>query len=121
MTYYNSPTAKYFPRGNIDLRVGISATTATATQKSKDATYFTVTTDNLPVHFKADTIEDAQSWTKHIQKAIFRAHNEGEAVKISLPIENILEIEEAPILEGAEAVKIRIIDNDETYTVDEVS
>lgn len=58
---------------------------------------------------------------KSLQKIIFRSRNEGDSVKISLPIENVIDIEEAPVVDFAETCKIRIIDNDETYAIDEVS
>jgi hypothetical protein len=58
---------------------------------------------------------------KALQKIIFRTHNEGDSVKISLPIENIIDIEDSQIVDFADTCKIRVIDNDETYAIDEVS
>ena len=54
------------------------------------------------------------------KKVIFRTHNEGNSVKIRLPIQNVLEIEESSILDFADTVKVRVIDNDETFAIDEV-
>lgn len=88
--------------------------------KQKDETTFVVTTDEKTFQFKADSAVSAKEWVRSIQKVIFRTHNEGNSVKISLPIQNVLEIEESTILDFAETVKIRVIDNDETYAIDEV-
>ena len=72
-------------------------------------------------HFKADSVASAKEWVKTLQKVIFRSHNDGDSVKISLPIENVIDIEESPVMEKvADTIKIRVIDSDETYAVDEV-
>lgn len=120
LSYYTDPSELYFPAGNIDLRYGISAN-ITEKEKGKDATYFTVVTHQRKFHFKADSAPSAKEWVKSLQKIIFRSHNEGDSVKISLPIENIIDIEESQIIDFAETCKIRVIDNDETYAIDEVS
>jgi sterol 3beta-glucosyltransferase len=70
--------------------------------------------------FKADSVASAKEWARSIQKVIFRTHNEGNSVKICLPIQNVLEIEESSILDVANTVKVRVIDNDETFAIDEV-
>lgn len=41
-------------------------------------------------------------------------------MKISLPIENILDVEDSQMIEFADTCKLRVIDNDETYSIDEV-
>lgn len=72
-------------------------------------------------YFKADSAPSAKEWVKSLQKIIFRSHNDGDSVKISLPIENIIDIEDSQVVDFAETCKIRVIDNDETYAIDEVS
>lgn len=118
--YYDNPSTKYFPNGQIDLRLGVSANIAEK-EKNKDGTHFTLVTDKREYMFKADTVTSAREWVKALQKVIFRAHNDGDSVKISLPIENIMDLEDVKILDVAQTIKIRVIDNDETYAIDEVS
>jgi sterol 3beta-glucosyltransferase len=118
--YYDNPSTKYFPNGQIDLRAGVSAN-ITDREKNKDGTNFTLVTDKREYMFKADTLTSAREWVKALQKVIFRAQNDGDSVKISLPIENIMDIEDVKILDVAQTIKIRVIDNDETYAIDEVS
>lgn len=120
LSYYTDPSDLYFPSGNIDLRYGISAS-ITDKEKGKDSTHFTVITAERNFNFKADSIPSAKEWVKALQKIIFRSHNDGDSVKISLPIENIMDIEESQIIGFADTCKIRVIDNDETYAIDEVS
>jgi sterol 3beta-glucosyltransferase len=110
----------YFPSGNIDLRYGISASVSDK-DNGKDATHFEVVTHQRRLHFKADSIPSAKEWVRALQKIIFRSHNDGDSVKISLPIENIIDIEDSQIIDFADTCKIRVIDNDETYAIDEVS
>ncbi|KAG9232353.1 sterol 3-beta-glucosyltransferase [Amylocarpus encephaloides] len=118
LSYYSDPSGLYFPAGNIDLRYGI---TANVVDKSsgRDATNFTVVTHQRNYNFKADSVPSAKEWVKSLQKIIFRSHNEGDSVKISLPIENIVDIEDSQIVDFADTCKIRVIDNDETYAIDE--
>ncbi|KAF4628027.1 hypothetical protein G7Y89_g10127 [Cudoniella acicularis] len=118
LSYYSDPSDLYFPAGNIDLRYGISANIVDK-EKGKDATHFTVITHQRKFNFKADSIPSAKEWVKALQKIIFRTHNEGDSVKISLPIENIIDIEDSQIVDFADTCKIRVIDNDETYAIDE--
>ena len=120
LSYYSDPSDLYFPSGNIDLRYGISAS-VNEKEKGKDATHFTVVTHQRNYSFKADSSPSAKEWVKALQKIIFRSHNDGDSVKISLPIENIIDIEDSQIIDFADTCKIRVIDNDETYAIDEVN
>ncbi|KAF9733093.1 Sterol 3-beta-glucosyltransferase [Paraphaeosphaeria minitans] len=119
LAYYTNPTELYFPRNRINLQYAISAEVLESKEKHRDETTFVVTTDEKTFQFKADSAVSAKEWVRSIQKVMFRTHNEGNSVKISLPIQNVLEIEESTILDFAETVKIRVIDNDETYAIDE--
>lgn len=121
LAYYTNPTELYFPRNRINLQYALSAEVLEGKDRHKDETTFVVTTDEKTFQFKADSAVSAKEWVRAIQKVIFRTHNEGNSVKISLPIRNVLEIEESTILDFAETVKIRVIDNDETYAIDEVT
>jgi sterol 3beta-glucosyltransferase len=117
LTYYRDPSNLYFPHGQIDLRYAISAN---ITDKEKEAVHFSVVTHNRTYNFRADSAPSAKEWVKSLQRVILRSHNDGDSVKISLPIDNVIDIEDAQIVEFAETCKIRVFDNDETYAMDEV-
>lgn len=87
----------------------------------RDATHFTVVTHQRSYNFKADSIPSAKEWVKSLQKIIFRTHNDGDSVKISLPIANIIDIEDSQIVDFADTCKIKVIDSEDTYAMDEVS
>lgn len=120
LSYYSSAADPYFPNGTIDLRAAISAELAPEKGADKSsATFFTVTMDQRTYSFQADTNASAKEWVRQLQKVIFRSHNDGDSVKISLPLENIVDVESSPMIDFADTVKLRIIDNDETYAVDD--
>ncbi|EED20224.1 UDP-glucose:sterol glycosyltransferase [Talaromyces stipitatus ATCC 10500] len=117
-SYYADPSKLYFPSGHIDLRYGISASLADR-EKGKDTRDFTVTTDHRTYYFRADSASSANEWVKALQKVIFRSQNEGGRVKISLPLEDVIDIEESPMMDLAQTFKIRVVDIYETYAIDE--
>ena len=120
LSYYTDQSDLYFPSGNIDLRYSISASLTENKDKNKDTKDFSIVTNQRIYHFKADSATSAKEWVKTLQKVIFRSHNDGDSVKISLPIENVIDIEESPVIDFADTFKIRVVDNDETYAIDEV-
>ena len=120
LSYYTDVSDLYFPSGNIDLRYGISASLSESKEKGKEPTHFSVVTNQRAYYFKADSAASAKEWVKTLQKVIFRSHNDGDSVKISLPVENVIDIEESPVIEFAETLKVRVVDSDETYAIDEV-
>lgn len=116
LTYYRDSTNLYFPQGHVDLRFGISAT---ITDRDKDGVHFTVVTNERSYNFRADSAPSAKEWVKSLQRVIFRSHNDGDSVKISLPIDNIIDVEDTQMIQFSDTCKIRVIDNDETYAIDE--
>lgn len=120
LSYYSNAAELYFPRNRIDLRFAKHAEVLDTKDRKKEEAVFVVTTDERRYQFKADSAVSAKEWVRSIQKVIFRTHNDGNTVKISLPINNVLEIEETTILDFADTFKLRVIDNDETYAIDEV-
>ena len=120
LSYYRDQSDLYFPNGNIDLRYGISASLTPTKGDAKESRDFEVLTDRRVYQFRADSPPSAKEWVKTLQKVIFRSQNDGDSVKISLPILNIIDIEESPVLDFADTFKIRVFDNDDTYAIDEV-
>jgi sterol 3beta-glucosyltransferase len=120
LSYYSDPSDLYFPAGNIDLRYGISASLAEAKEKSVAPKDFSIDTDSRTFHFRADSATSAKEWVKSLQAVIFRSHNDGDSVKISLPIDNVIDVEESPVLDFADTFKIRVVDQEETFAIEEV-
>lgn len=117
LSYYEDSTNLYFPHGQINLTYAISAS---VTDADKEGVHFNVVTRNRTYNLKADSAPSAKEWVKSLQRVIFRNHNDGDSVKISLPIGNIIDVEDCQMMDFADTCKIRVIDNDETYAIDEV-
>jgi sterol 3beta-glucosyltransferase len=122
LSFYEDPAQINYPRSLVDMRrcIGVFAI---GKEKGKDETHFTLETDKREYQLKADSAESANDWIKVLQQEILNTHNDGGLIKITLPIENILDIDDNYIrgIAFSESLRIRVIDNDETYAVDEVS
>ncbi|PGH18684.1 hypothetical protein AJ80_04432 [Polytolypa hystricis UAMH7299] len=119
LSYYLDPSNLYFPSGHIDLRYSISANLAEQKGKDKDVKDFVITTDSRTYQLRADSAASAREWVKTLQKVIFRSHNEGDSVKISLPVGNVIDIEENPVLDFADTIKVRVVESGDSYAIDE--
>ncbi|KAI5210052.1 UDP-Glycosyltransferase/glycogen phosphorylase [Aureobasidium subglaciale] len=119
LSYYKDPSTPFSPRDVIDLRYGVAAEVTTTQGKDQESSSFSVVTDAKTYHFRAETASSASEWVKQIQKVIFRARNNSDSVKICLPVDNVVDIEESSYPDFADTIKIRVIDNDETFAVDE--
>ncbi|MDV3160339.1 MAG: hypothetical protein Q8787_02545, partial [Sweet potato little leaf phytoplasma] len=119
LAYYNDPTDLYFPRGRINLRYAISAVLAEPKDKTREPTDLSITTNQKTYVLRAESAASAKEWVKLLQKVIFKSHNDGDSVKISIPLANVMEIEDNPVLDYAETIKVGVVDNDDSYAVDE--
>ncbi|KAJ5805438.1 uncharacterized protein N7503_003040 [Penicillium pulvis] len=119
LSYYADPSNLYFPSGHVDLRYGISASLAEPKFEGAEVKDFQVSTDQRTFYFRADSATSAKEWVKALQKVIFRSHNEGDSVKVSFPIKNVIDLEESPMAEFAETFKIRVVDSNEDFAIDE--
>lgn len=120
LSFYNSSTDVYFPVGSIDLRYALQADLVPNSSGDKfKSKAFKLVTEKRTYIFKTDTVENAQLWVKSLQNVIFLAHNRGDRVTIKIPIENIIDLEESNLNEFGKALKLRAIDSDETFSIDE--
>ncbi|GAA5901774.1 sterol 3-beta-glucosyltransferase [Sporobolomyces salmoneus] len=114
LSWYPSSTDPYFPDGHVDLHYCISVEPS-----SFNRHHFKVTTNQKRWHFSADSEASRDEWVKTIKKVVFRCQNEGESVKIAIPLETIIDIERSQSLEFAETIRLRVYDADEGYSIDE--
>ncbi|GAA6061722.1 hypothetical protein JCM10212_004954 [Sporobolomyces blumeae] len=114
LSWYPSSTDPYFPDGHVDLHYCIAVEPS-----SHNRHHFKVTTNEKRWHFSADSEASRDEWVKTIKKVVFRCQNEGESVKIAIPLETIIDIERSHSLEFAETIRLRVYDADEGYTIDE--
>ena len=121
LSYYSSAADPYFPNGTIDLRYGISAELVTDKQNQplKETSDFTVVTDTRTYFMRADSPSSAKEWVRQLQKVIFRSHNEGDSVKICVPLDNIVDVESDPVIDFAATMRLRVVDNETSFAIDE--
>ncbi|CAO0794017.1 unnamed protein product [Mucor circinelloides] len=114
LTWFESSTDSYSPLGKIDLKYAIAVR-----QSTKRKYGFRVVTMDKTWHFQADTNAAVIEWTNALQKAIFRAKNNGSSLKITLPFENILDVEQTEAFEFQKFLKIRAVGIDDSFVMDE--
>ncbi|KAI8874783.1 PH-domain-containing protein, partial [Backusella circina FSU 941] len=115
LTWYENSSDHYSPLGKIDLKYVLTV------RKSKKKKYgIRIVTMNKAWHLQADTDAAVIEWTNTLQKAIFRAKNNGTSLKITLPFENILDMEQTEAFEFQKFLKIRAVGIDDSFVVDEV-
>jgi sterol 3beta-glucosyltransferase len=83
-----------------------------------DETRFKVRTPERNYTFKADTSDGRDEWVKSIQKVMFKTQHEGESVKLIIPLEAVLDVEQNPTLEFAETIEVRCMDSDDQMSID---
>lgn len=86
LSWYESEYDPYFPQDKIDLRDVLEVNALTTTSNPQ----FEVVTPYRTFLFEAS---DAEEWVAALKKSTFRAQNEGENVRITIPYEAILDID----------------------------
>ncbi|KAI8647204.1 hypothetical protein BD408DRAFT_408776 [Parasitella parasitica] len=114
LVWFESSTDSYSPLGKIDLKDAIALR-----QSKKREHGFRIVTMSKTWHLQADTNAAMIEWTNALQKAIFRAKNNGSSLKITLPFENILDIEQTEAFEFQKFLKIRAVGIDDSFVMDE--
>ncbi|KAI8605057.1 hypothetical protein EDD21DRAFT_173504 [Dissophora ornata] len=107
LSYYGNQTDVYYPINTIDLKHALSAEPSPNNDQN-----FDIFTNNRKYTFKTDSGLSRLDWVKAIQKSIFHAKMEGDKVKISIPLGNVLDVE-MNAMAFAEAIQIKVVESDE--------
>ncbi|KAF8978186.1 Sterol 3-beta-glucosyltransferase [Entomortierella lignicola] len=113
LSSYANQTDVYYPIKTIDLKSALSAEPSPHGEFS-----FNIFTNSRKYTFKTDSELTRSDWVKAIQKAIFHAKMEGDNVKISIPL-NIVQNVELNAMAFAEALQVRVTEQDDSYTDEE--
>ncbi|KAL0091342.1 UDP-Glycosyltransferase/glycogen phosphorylase [Phycomyces blakesleeanus] len=114
LAWYENAIDNYSPLGKIDLKY------AQYVHRSKKRDYgFRINTMTKTWHFQADTEAAVIEWINVFQKAIFKAKNTGSSLKVVIPMENILDIEQPVPIEFQQFLKIRTVGIDDSLVMDE--
>lgn len=136
LSFYNSSTELYFPVLTIDLRYAVSAditnngplSTAAADEldtgplkpaSKGERLWFEVLTENKTYRLQADSSHAARSWVGILKKQIFACKNKGDCVTVKIPLQNVLDIDRSQLVESADTLKIKVLDNPELFSIDD--
>lgn len=114
LSWFDSDRDPYFPQGHIDLR---KVSAVEPSQNHKDR--FKVTTPARRFTFLTEDEHSRDAWVAALQKETFRAQNQGESVRISIPIETVMNVETTLSVDGTEMVCISVVDEAGDFSVDE--
>ncbi|KAF9907442.1 Sterol 3-beta-glucosyltransferase [Linnemannia zychae] len=112
LSYYGNQADVYYPIKTIDLKHALSAEPSPHNDHN-----FYIFTNSRKYTFKTDSELVKTDWVKSIQKSIFHAKMEGDKVKISIPLANVLDVEMT--MAFAEAIQVKVMESDESFAVDE--
>ncbi|GAK65413.1 glycosyltransferase family 1 protein [Moesziomyces antarcticus] len=114
LSWFDSDRDPYFPQGHIDLR---KVSAIEPSQNHKDR--FKLNTPARKFTFLAEDEASRNAWVSALQKETFRAQNQGESVRISIPLETIMNHETTLSVDGTEMVCISVVDEAGDFSVDE--
>lgn len=73
----------------------------------------------LTSSFIRQSEESRDEWVKALRKVLFRSQNEGESVKISIPLEAIIDVDSSSTVDNTDMVCVKVVDADADFAVDE--
>ncbi|EIW72673.1 hypothetical protein TREMEDRAFT_41904 [Tremella mesenterica DSM 1558] len=111
LSWYESTSDPYFPKGNVSLQYAFAC-------EPVDDTRFKLRTSERTYTFSAETQDGRDDWVKAIKRVMFKTQHEGESVKLIIPLEVVLEVERSPSLEFAETIEIKCVDLEDQMSVD---
>ncbi|KAH3674740.1 hypothetical protein WICPIJ_009472 [Wickerhamomyces pijperi] len=129
LSFHNSSTELYFPVLTIDLRYVVrvdivnngsdddSSPLKAAARGEK--LWFEILTENKTYKLQADSSHAARSWVGILKKQIFACKNKGDCVTVKIPLQNVLDLDKTPLVDSAETLKIKVLENPEQYSVDD--
>lgn len=121
LSYYASASEPYSPSGTIDLRNATSAELASGITNSAETevSSFTISTSSRVHYLRAESASSAKEWVRKLQKVILSCQTGSDSVKIVIPLDKIVDVESASVLDNSDTVKIRTVDDEETFAIDE--
>lgn len=117
---YTSSTELYFPVLTIDLREVQKIETQKHTLNGSATKTFKLYTDESTFKFNADSEFSAKSWVNALKKEQFAAQNsENNSISLKIPLPNIIEIDDQPIVNKALTLRLRALESSQTYAIDD--
>ncbi|CAG8513030.1 38576_t:CDS:10 [Gigaspora margarita] len=109
LVYYYDQLDQYCPLEIIDLKYAVKV------EKDTNKNKFKILTPKRNYLFQADSLASMEEWVTQLQRSIVRANNDGDHVKIVIPIESITNIDNQLTSSFQDAIQIKTIDQDESF------
>lgn len=121
LSIYANATDLYFPDVVIDLRSALRAEIDGHIEKleSSEPVWIKIVTSKKTHWFQADNLDVARSWVTMLKKYIFASRNTGDEVAIKIPLQNILDLELTSVIGVTKSLRIKVIENAETFAIDD--
>lgn len=108
LSWYPSSKDPYFPIDQIDMHYVTSIDLSTS-----NPAQFSVRTSKKRYHFSCESQLSATEWVRVLKKTAFKAQNQGESVRIAIPLETIITIEAATDLGFAQnTIRVQVQDTE---------
>ncbi|CAG8481451.1 7347_t:CDS:2, partial [Racocetra fulgida] len=82
-------------------------------EKDSNKNKFKIVTPKRTYLFQADSTTSMEEWVTQLQRSLVRANNDGDHVKIVIPIESITDIDNKLTSSFQDTIRIKTIDQDE--------
>ncbi|QPG77239.1 hypothetical protein FOA43_004646 [Brettanomyces nanus] len=124
LSIYSNSTDLYFPELVLDLKTALRAeiyhSGNLVKEKASDGlVWMKVVTSKKTLWFQADSMSSARSWVSAIKKQIFQARNKGDQAIVKIPLQSILDLELTTVLGEAKNLRIKVIENPDSYAIDD--
>lgn len=121
VSVYASSTDLYFPQLVIDLRTALRAETYGSSKDTDPTTpvWVSIVTEKKTYWFQAENLDTAKSWVTALKKQIFSSRNKGDEVAIEIPLQNVIDLEINSVFASTKSLKIKIVENPETFAIDD--
>ncbi|KOG97887.1 sterol 3-beta-glucosyltransferase [Saccharomyces eubayanus] len=117
---YTSSTELYFPVLTIDLRETQKIEIEKHSLNGNTTKTFKLSTNESTFKFNADSEFSAKSWVNALKKEQFAAQNsEDNSISLKIPLPNIIEIDDQPIVNKALTLRLRALESSQTYAIDD--
>ncbi|EJS42662.1 atg26p [Saccharomyces arboricola H-6] len=117
---YASSTELYFPVLTIDLRDVQKIEPQKSSLNRNTMKAFKLYTSESTFKFNADSEFSAKSWINALKKEQFAAQNsENNSISLKIPLPNVIEIDDQPIVDKALTLRLRALESSQTYAIDD--
>ncbi|KAH8100480.1 hypothetical protein BXZ70DRAFT_937353 [Cristinia sonorae] len=111
LSWYQSSSDPYFPKGVVDLRYAITC-------EAVGERDIRLRTNQKTIRLSADSIPSRDEWVKAIRKVMFKAQNMGDSVKIAIPYSAIVDIERSSAMDFSETIEVKVVDDKSDNSID---